>query len=137
MEALDHFQRFSAGISVIVLLIGGLIVFTNMMASVNERRREIGIFRAIGFRQSHVIRIIFLEALIVGVIAGGAGVVLGSGISRVVAPMMTGMKGGGFVMDPLLTGGAILLSVLIGGLSSIYPAIHAAKMDPTSALRSL
>ena len=100
MEALDHFQRFSAGISVIVLLIGGLIVFTNMMASVNERRREIGIFRAIGFRQSHVIRIIFLEALIVGVIAGGAGVVLGSGISRVVAPMMTGMKGGGFVMEP-------------------------------------
>ncbi|MEI9480030.1 MAG: ABC transporter permease, partial [Deltaproteobacteria bacterium] len=66
MEALEHFKKFSIGISVIVLLIGGLIVFTNMMASVNERRREIGIFRAIGFRKSHVVRIIFLEALIVG-----------------------------------------------------------------------
>jgi putative ABC transport system permease protein len=137
MEALDHFQRFSVGISVIVLLIGGLIVFTNMMASVNERKREIGIFRAIGFRQSHVIRIIFLEALVVGIIAGGAGYLLGSGISRVVAPMITGIKGGGVVIDPVLAGGAIFLSVLIGGLSSIYPAIHAAKMDPTSALRSL
>jgi len=52
MEALDHFQKFSMGISIIVLLIGSLIVFTNMMASVNERKREIGIFRAMGFRKS-------------------------------------------------------------------------------------
>ncbi len=61
MEALDHFKKFSIGISAIVLLIGALIVFTNMMASVNERKREIGIFRAIGFRKSHVMRIIFLN----------------------------------------------------------------------------
>ena len=73
MEALDHFKKFSVGISIIVLLIGSLIVFTNMMASVNERKREIGIFRAIGFRKSHVVRIIFLEALIVGLIAGIVG----------------------------------------------------------------
>ena len=54
----------------IVLLIGGLIVFTNRMASVNERKREIGIFRAIGFRKLHVINIIFSEAFIVGLIGG-------------------------------------------------------------------
>lgn len=137
MEALDHFKKFSAGISIIVLFIGGLIVFTNMMASVNERKREIGIFRAIGFRKSHVVRIIFLEALIVGFIAGIVGYVLGLGVSWVIGPMMTGLRGGTLFIDPLLAIGAISLSSLIGILSSAYPAIHASKMDPTTALRAL
>jgi len=137
MEALDHFKKFSVGISIIVLLIGGLIVFTNMMASVNERKREIGIFRAIGFRKSHIVRIIFLEALIVGSIAGMVGYLLGLGVSQVIGPMITGVKGGSSSIDPLLAMGAIFLSALIGILSSAYPAIHASKMDPTMALRAL
>jgi putative ABC transport system permease protein len=137
MEALDHFKKFSVGISIIVLLIGSLIVFTNMMASVNERKREIGIFRAIGFRKSHVVRIIFLEALIVGLIAGIVGYLLGLGVSQVIGPMITGVKGGSLFIDPLLAIGAISLSSLIGILSSAYPAIHASKMDPTTALRAL
>jgi putative ABC transport system permease protein len=137
MEALDHFKKFSIGISVIVLLIGGLIVFTNMMASVNERKREIGIFRAIGFRKFHVIQIIFLEAVIVGLIGGIAGYLLGLGISHLIGPMITGIKGGKIFVDPLLAIGAIFLSAVIGILSSIYPALHASKMDPTAALRAL
>ena len=137
MEALDHFQKFSIGISIIVLLIGSLIVFTNMMASVNERKREIGIFRAIGFRKSHVVRIIFLEALIVGVMAGVIGYALGLAISQLVGPMITGVKGGTILIDPVLAFGAVFLSATIGVLSSVYPAIHASKMDPTVALRSL
>ena len=137
MEAVGHFKKFSVGISMIVLLIGSLIVFTNMMASVNERKREIGIFRAIGFRKSHVVRIIFLEALIVGLIAGIIGYALGLGVSQVIGPMITGMKGGKIFIDPLLAIGAIFLSSLIGILSSAYPAIHASKMDPTTALRAL
>jgi putative ABC transport system permease protein len=136
-EALDHFKKFSVGISIIVLLIGSLIVFTNMMASVNERKREIGIFRAIGFRKSHVVRIIFLEALIVGLIAGIVGYALGLAVSYIIGPMITGVKGGTLFVDPLLALGAVLLSSLIGILSSAYPAIHASKMDPTTALRAL
>ena len=137
MEALDHFKKFSVGISSIVLLIGSLIVFTNMMASVNERKREIGIFRAIGFRKSHIIQIIFLEALIVGFIAGVVGYVFGLGISHFIGPMITGMKGGRMLIDPLLAVGVISLSSVLGVLSSIYPALHASKMDPTMALRAL
>ncbi len=137
MEALDHFKKFSVGISITVLLIGGLIVFTNMMASVNERKREIGIFRAIGFRKSHVVRIIFFEALIVGLIAGVVGYAFGLSVSRVIGPMITGVKGGSLILDPFLALGAIFLSSLIGILSSAYPAIRASKMDPTTALRAL
>ena len=137
MEAIDHFKKFSIGISIIILLIGSLIVFTNMMASVNERKREIGIFRAIGFRKSHIIRIIFLEALIVGLIAGIMGYLLGLGVVQIIGPMITGVKSGTWFFDPLLAIGAIFLSALIGILSSAYPAIHASKMDPTTALRAL
>lgn len=137
MEALDHFEKFSIGISVIVLLIGALIVFTNMMASVNERKREIGIFRAIGFRKSHIMRIIFLEALIVGLIAGTTGYLLGLGLSHFIGPIVLGMESVRWVLDPSLFVGAIFLSTLIGVLSSIYPALHASKMDPTEALRAL
>ncbi len=137
MEALDHFKKFSVGLSVIVLLIGGLIVFTNMMASVNERKREIGIFRAIGFRKSHVIKIVFSEAFIVGLIGGVAGYVLGLGVSILLGPVLTGIKGGGIVVDPVLAVGVVFLSVTMGILSSIYPAVHASKMDPTAALRAL
>jgi len=137
MEAIDHFKKFSVAISIIVLLIGSLIVFTNMMASVNERKREIGIFRAIGFRKSHVVRIIFLEALMVGLTAGMIGYLLGLGVSQIVGPMVTGMKGGKVFFDPVLGVGAIFLSSLIGILSSTYPSVHASKMDPTTALRAL
>jgi len=136
MEALDHFRKFSIGISLIVLLIGALIVFTNMMASVNERKREIGIFRAIGFRRSHVVRIIFLEALIVGALAGSLGFILGVTVSKVMGPVVTGTKAG-VAIDPVLGIGALLLSAGIGILSSAYPALQASKLDPTVALRSL
>jgi len=136
METLNQFRKFSLGISVIVLLIGGLIVFISMMASVNERKREIGIFRAIGFRRSHVVRIIFLEALIVGGLAGLLGIVFGLGVSMAVGPVITGVKSG-VVVDPLLGIGVLLLSAGIGILSSAYPAFQASKLDPTVALRSL
>jgi putative ABC transport system permease protein len=136
-EALAHFKKFSFGISIIVLLVGALIVFTNMMASVNERKREIGIFRAIGFRKSHIMRIIFVEALIVGLIAGVIGYLLGIAISHFMGPMLVGMRSVRWVIDPSLAIGAVFLSALIGVLSSIYPALHASKMDPTEALRAL
>jgi putative ABC transport system permease protein len=137
MEALGHFKKFSIGLSIIVLLIGGLIVFTNMMASVNERKREIGIFRAIGFRKSHIIRIIFLEAFVVGLIGGVGGYFVGLGVSYILGPILTGIKGGGVFIDPVLAVGVVCLSIMVGILSSIYPAIHASKMDPTTALRAL
>jgi putative ABC transport system permease protein len=137
MDALEHLKKFSIGISIIVLFIGGLIVFTNMTASVNERKREIGIFRAVGFRKSHVVRIIFLEALIMALIAGVLGFILGQGLSQFIGPIITGIERGKWILDPLLAASTVLLSVFIGILSSAYPAIHASKMDPTDALRSL
>ena len=63
MHALEQFRAFSLGVAAVVILIGALVVFVTMMGSVNERTREIGIFRALGFRRGHVVRLILMEAL--------------------------------------------------------------------------
>ncbi|MHB8203864.1 MAG: ABC transporter permease, partial [Desulfomonilaceae bacterium] len=81
MDALNHFQKFSLGISGLVLLVGAMVVFVTMMGSVNERTREIGIFSAIGFRSSHIMKIILLEAFVVSFSAGLLGYLLGIGVT--------------------------------------------------------
>ncbi|MFH1006384.1 MAG: ABC transporter permease [Candidatus Latescibacterota bacterium] len=138
METLDRFRLFSLGVSVFVVAIGALIVFTNMMASVNERTREIGIFRAIGFRRSHVVKIILFEAFLVGVVGGVLGYLVGLGASRLGAPLLLIASGESAVrFDGDLAVLAIGLSIGVGMLAAIYPALRASKLDPTVALRSL
>jgi putative ABC transport system permease protein len=70
METLSQLERFSFGVSVLVLLVGGLMVLVTMMGSIKERTIEIGIFRAMGFRRSHIMRVILLEAAVLSGLAG-------------------------------------------------------------------
>ncbi|MEX1138704.1 MAG: FtsX-like permease family protein [Bacteroidota bacterium] len=136
MEAMHRFEHFSYGISAVVLLVASLIVVTNMTASVNERTREIGVFRAIGFRQVHVMKIILTEALLISVLAGLLGYLAGLGISRIAAPFL--MNGDdGVMVNYLLLGVSLALAVVIGISSSIYPAYRASRLDPSIALRAL
>jgi putative ABC transport system permease protein len=136
MEAMHRFESFSLGISAIVVVIGVLIVFTSMTASVNQRTREIGIFRAIGFRQTNVITIILTEALFVSAFAGLAGFLAGSGVSSMVSPMF-GLKEAAGLASPLLLGISLSLAILVGLAGSVYPAIKASRLDPGVALKSL
>ena len=66
IQSIALFKSFSLGVSLLVITIGALLVMVTMMGSVNQRTREIGIFRAIGFHQGHVMQIILLEALLLG-----------------------------------------------------------------------
>ncbi len=136
MELVGKLSTFSSVISVVVLVIGSLIVFTTMMSSVNERTREIGIFRAIGFRKGHIAKIILLEAFLVSLAGGIAGYLLGSISAMAIAPMLTSFDLS-LALNPYLAGSAILLSVSVGMASTIYPAWKASKLDPASALRAL
>ena len=137
METLAQFQNFSYGVSVVVILIGSLVVLVTMMGSVRERTEEIGIFRAIGFRKSHVMRIVFLEAGIVSIVAGVIGYLAGMGST------MAGLR---FFIEnrevhvPFNLEVAVLsftLALFIGLISSAYPALMASRMDPNDALRAL
>ena len=136
MHALDQFRNFSLAVAVVVLLIGGLVVFVTMMGSVNERTREIGIFRAIGFRRAHIMRLILLESSAVSIVAGVLGFFAGMGVTQLILPVMTENEVS-LHWDPLLGGGAVLLSLLVGASASFYPALKASRLDPTEALRAL
>ncbi|OGL40797.1 MAG: ABC transporter permease [Candidatus Schekmanbacteria bacterium RIFCSPHIGHO2_02_FULL_38_11] len=137
IETLNQFKTFSLGISIVVVFIGSLVVFVTMMGSVNERTREIGIFRAIGYRQSHIMKVILLEAFIVSSLAGILGYVIGVGVSTLISSRMFPGIEAGVSFNYLIALGSVLLSVFIGMLASLYPARRAANMDPSEALRAL
>lgn len=136
MHSLEQFRAFSLVIAVVVLLVGALVVFVTMMGSVNERTREIGIFRALGFRRSHVMRLILLESSTVSLLAGLLGFLVGMTATEVIMPFMTEQPVQ-VVWSPLLGGVAMLLALFIGCAASFYPALHASRLDPTEALRAL
>ncbi len=136
MQTVEMFKTFSYGIAILVIFIGSLLVFVTMMGSVNERTREIGIFRAIGFRRGHVMQIILLEAMVVGLIGGLLGYIGGNGIAWAALPLV--VKNGSFAgLNYNLGGVALLLSVALSLIASLYPAQKASKLDPSEALRAL
>jgi putative ABC transport system permease protein len=137
METLDHFRKFSYGVAVVLVLVGSLVVLVTMMGSVRERTAEIGIFRAMGFRRSHVIRIVLLEAGIISAMAGVLGYLVGFGSTKIALPFFTAGKGVAVIFDPMLAAGAFAAAVIMGLASSVYPALLAARIDPSDALRTL
>ena len=137
METLAHFKKFSYGISGVILLIGSLVVLVTMMGSVRERTDEIGIFRAIGFRKRHVMKIVFFEAAIVSGLAGILGYLLGWGVTKVAVRFFIEGHSGFVPFNLGLASGALMLALLIGLVSSAYPAVIASRLDPNEALRAL
>jgi len=136
MQSIEMFKSFSLGVSVIVIFIGALLVMVTMMGSVNERTREIGIFRAIGFRRGHVMQIILLEAMLLGIIGGLLGFILGNTIAYGIIPVV--IKNGVFAGINYNMGAlSILMAVALSLLASLYPAFKASNMDPSEALRAL
>jgi putative ABC transport system permease protein len=137
MQALDVFRTFSYVIAAIIIAIEALVVFVTMMGSVNARTREIGIFRALGFRRSHVTRLVLMEAAVASVVAGVLGYLAGMVASYLLLPFFAEGLNVSVVWAPPLAAGAVLLAVLIGSLGSLYPALHASRLDPTVALRAI
>lgn len=137
MQAMHYFHKFSLGISALLLIVAGLIVFFAMTASVKERVQEIGLFRAVGFRTGHIIQVLLTEAFIVSLLAGVAGYAVGVVSPRLVAPYLMNAYNLAFEFDPMLAVTALVSSVLVGVLASIYPAVRAGRLDPVEALKTL
>jgi putative ABC transport system permease protein len=117
-----------AGIS---LLVGGIGIMNIMLATVLERTREIGIRRAIGARQGDIIRQFMTEAVMISIIGGLIGIGFGFGLSRVISLQ----AGWPTVVTTSSISLAFGVSVFIGLVFGIYPAVQAAKLDPIEAIR--
>ena len=136
MEAIDQFRAFAWVVAGVIVVIEGLVVFVTMMGSVNARTREIGVFRALGFRRVHVTGLILMEAAVASLLAGVLGYLAGMGASYALLPLLSS-SGVSVSWTPLLAGAAVAAAVLVGAAASLYPALHASRLDPTVALRAL
>jgi putative ABC transport system permease protein len=135
-ETISRFSAFGFILSGVVLLVAALVVMTTMLSSVNERKHEIGIFRAIGFRRLHILEIIELEALMVSLLSGIIGYLAGSVTARAAGPYLAQMQVS-IPWNPILIIPAILISIGIAAMASLVPAVKAANLDPVDALKSL
>jgi len=120
-----------SSIAVIALVVGGIGVMNIMLVSVTERTREIGVRMAVGARQSDILQQFLIEAVLVCLIGGAAGILL-----ALLLGLLVSLSGSGFAM--VFSPSSILLafacSTAIGILFGFLPARNAARLDPVEAL---
>lgn len=133
-EMVDQFRRMGFGVSAIVLAIAGLMVFVTVSGSVQERTREIGVLRAVGFRRRSIRSLLFWEAGWVSFAASGAGAFAGLAASFAVAPLF-GVELA--VLRPFSALAGIAIGLALGLSGTILPARRAAALPPTEAIRAL
>lgn len=133
-DTIRQFNLFARSVSLILFLASSLVITMTMKSSVEERTREIGILRAIGFRKRHILQIILTEAGLLSLLGGLLGYLLGMGAAVNFGAALVKAQ----VHIPWqsnLLGYALGASLLIGLVASFYPAWKAARLDPTESLR--
>ena len=125
-------EVFLLGISTIILAVGVAGVLNVMLVSVNTRRSEIGLRRAVGATQIDILQQFLVEGVILAVIGGCLGLIAGWGLGVIVASWFE--LAVVYDLQTILTG--FIIALLAGILSATYPAIKAAGLNPVEALRS-
>jgi putative ABC transport system permease protein len=125
------FNTVMVAIASISLLVGGIGIMNIMLAAILERTREIGVRRAVGARRWDIIRQFVIEAVLISFAGGLVGVGAGFAISQLIA-WLAGWSTIVTVSSILL---AFLVSISVGLIFGIYPAVKAARLDPVEAIR--
>jgi putative ABC transport system permease protein len=127
----DAFTALFLGLGAVALLVGGVGIANVMVISVLERRSEIGLRRALGATKRHVAVQFLGEALLLAGIGGIGGVLLGVGVTTLYA----NLRGWDALIPPIAMAGGVAAALIIGAIAGLYPAVRAARMSPTEALR--
>ncbi|MGD6778506.1 ABC transporter permease [Sutcliffiella horikoshii] len=129
-KIINGLTSFIAAVTAISLFVGGIGVMNIMYVTVTERKREIGIRRAIGARQRTILFQFLFEAIIVTGIAGLIGILCGYGFAKIAGTLLP--------FTPVLSvgsfAGATFTSITVGIIFGIVPAMKAAKLDPIEAI---
>ncbi|KQY15532.1 ABC transporter permease [Massilia sp. Root133] len=126
------FTIVMSSIAAVSLLVGGIGIMNIMLANVLERRREVGLKRALGARRRDVVEQFLAEALVIAV----SGAVLGLVLGAVAAYSIAALAGWSVAWSPVSLLLAVLACVAVGLGFGVYPARQAAALDPIAALRS-
>lgn len=133
-ESVERFTSFSWTISFAMGLIGALVIIVTLAGNVNDRARELGVLRAIGFRQNHILSLFGREALIISLTGSVFGYIVGIFVPLIIGPIL-GYNS--FVFSPHLGLGSALViaSLLVGMVAMIYPAWRTIKLDLQDVLK--
>ncbi len=127
-------NQISLILLIIILVVGGISIGNYMWANVNERKREIGILRMIGYSRASIYFMLMTKAFIMGVIGGVVGYVVGTLIAYKLGPNLAGIN-----VDPIpiLLLWSVILSIVISIIGSILPAYFASKFEPYSNMQEV
>jgi len=132
----DNLRIFLALMAAISLVVGGIGIMNIMLVNVSERTREIGLRKAIGATNKNIRNQFLLESIVLTLSGGIIGIFLGIFISYLIA---IGARFAGydwaFIISPLAIILAVSVSLIVGIVFGLYPALKAAKLDPIVALR--
>ncbi|WP_437729947.1 ABC transporter permease [Sorangium sp. So ce1335] len=125
------FTTLLGSVAAVSLIVGGIGIMNIMLVSVRERTREIGVRMAVGARRRDILRQFLVEAVVVSLAGGVAGVGLGYGA----AVLLSRFGEWATIVPPYAVGLALGVSILIGITFGVGPARRAARLDPVEALR--
>jgi ABC-type antimicrobial peptide transport system permease subunit len=135
MPDMNTMNAMTGGISVLSILVGGVGVLNTMLMSVFERTREIGVFRALGWRRRKILGMILREATLLGLLGGFSGILVAFGLVYLIQsePSMGGFFSVTWEWD--IFARAIGTALILGLIGGIYPAYRATRLQPVEALR--
>jgi putative ABC transport system permease protein len=133
LDNIASYLRIGGGVVGFITLLGASIGLMNiMMVSVTERTREIGIRKALGATPLRIRQQFLIEAIVICLLGGIAGVILGLLIGNLLSSLISS---GGFVVPWLWIIVGLIVCVVVGLLSGYYPAYRASRLDPIESLR--
>lgn len=128
----DTLTALFLGLGAVALLVGGVGIANVMVISVLERRSEIGLRRALGATRKHITYQFLSESILLAATGGVAGVLLGA----VVTAAWASYQGWDILVPLVAVVGGLVAALAIGAIAGLYPALRAAKLSPTEALRT-
>lgn len=133
-QANGSLADFGLALTFLVMVICGIVVTITMLSAVKERQKEIGILRAVGYKQRHIALLMLQESAMLSLGAAAAGVVAGLGAGWA-APRLVPELALSFVFSPSVVLAGTAAAFVIGLAAALYPAYRAANLDPATALK--